>query len=61
MDTTLPGLTSMRTPNPMFMHIHAGIMFPIITPIEPEVRRNTPLETGVLIHARLMALQRYGV
>ena len=61
MDTMLPGLMSMRTPKPMSMHIHAGIMSPIITPIEHEVRRNTPLETSVLVHARLSALQGDGV
>ena len=53
MDTTLPGLMSMP--------IHLGIMFPIITPIEREVRHTTPLAIGVLIHARLRALHRGGV
>ena len=49
MDTTLPGLMSMRTLEPMSMHIHADIMSPIITPIEREMRRHTPREAGVLI------------
>ncbi len=48
-------------PRPMFMHIHLGIMSPIITPIEREVRRNTPLQTGVLVHACLSALHGGGV
>jgi hypothetical protein len=61
MDTTLPGLMSMPILDPMSMPIHLGIMFPIITPIEREVRRNTPLAIGVLIHARLRALHRGGV
>jgi hypothetical protein len=62
MDTTLPGLMSMPILDPMSMPIHLGIMFPTITPIEREVRRNSiPLAIGVLIHARLRALHRGGV
>jgi hypothetical protein len=43
------------------MPIRLGIMSPIITPIEREVRRNTPLETNLLVHARLRALHGGGV
>ena len=57
MDTTLPGLTSMRTLDPMSMRIHTGIIAPIITPTDWEVRRNTLPETDLLIHERLIALQ----
>ena len=56
MATTLPGRMSMHTPAPMYMHIHPGIMSPIIILIEREVRRHTPLETGVLAHACFSAL-----
>lgn len=48
MDTTLQGLMSMHIRASMCIHIHAGIMSPIITPIEREMRRHTPLEAGVL-------------
>ena len=61
MDTTLPGLMSMPILDPMSMPIHLGIMSPIITPIEREVRRNTPLETGVFVPARLSTLHGGGV
>jgi hypothetical protein len=61
MDTTLPGLMSMPILAPTFMPIRLGIMSPIITPIEREVRRNTPLETSILVHARLRALHGSGV
>jgi len=57
MDTTLPGLMCMYTPEPMSMRIHTGIMAPIITPTDWEVRRNTLPETDLLIHERLIALQ----
>jgi hypothetical protein len=43
------------------MPIHLGIMFPIITPIKREVKRNTPLAIGILIHARLRVLHRGGM
>jgi hypothetical protein len=56
MHTTLPDLMSMRTREPMSMRIHTGIIAPIITPIDWEVRRNAPPETGVLVYARLSAL-----
>ncbi len=61
MDTTLPGLMFMHTPEPMSMRIHTGIIAPIITPIDWEVRRNTPPETIILVHARLSALPGGGV
>jgi chromatin remodeling complex protein RSC6 len=61
MDTTLPGLMSMPILDPMSMPILLGIIFPIITPIEREVKRNTPLETSILVHARLRALHGSGV
>jgi len=61
MDTTLPGLMSMPILAPMSMPIHLGIIFPTITPIEREVKRNTPLETSILVHARLRALHGSGV
>ena len=57
MDTTLPGHTSMRTLDPMSMRIHTGIMAPIITPIDWEVRRTKPPATCILVHERLIALQ----
>ena len=53
MDTTLPGLTSMRTLDPMSMRIHTGIIAPIITPIDGEVRRTKPPETDMLAYERL--------
>ena len=53
----LPGLMFMPTPEPMSMRIHAGIIAPIITPIDWEVRRTKPPETDILIHACLIALQ----
>ena len=56
MATTLPDLTSMRTLHPMFMRIHTGIIVPIITPIDWEVRHNQRLETAILVHAHLMPL-----
>ena len=34
MDTTLPGLMCMHTPEPMSMRIHTGIIVLIITPID---------------------------
>jgi hypothetical protein len=34
MDTTLPGLMCMPTPEPMSMRIHTGIIVLIITPID---------------------------
>lgn len=61
MDTTLPGLMFMHTREPMSMRIHTGIIAPIITPIDWEVRRNTPPETIILVHARLSALPGGGV
>jgi hypothetical protein len=57
MGTTLPGLTSMRTLDPMSMRIHTGIIAPIITPIDGKVRRTKPPETDILAHERLSALQ----
>jgi hypothetical protein len=57
MDTTLPDLTSMRTLDPMSMRIHTGIIAPIITPIDWEVRHNQRLETDILVHERLIAPQ----
>jgi hypothetical protein len=56
MDTTLPGLMYMHTPEPMFMRIHTGIIAPIITPIDWKVRHNQRLETDLLVHARLITL-----
>ena len=56
MDTTLPGLMYMPTPALMSMHIHTGIIAPIITPIDWEVRHNQWLETDILVHARLIPL-----
>ena len=47
----------MRTLDPTSMRIHTGIMAPIITPTDWEVRRNTLPETDLLIHERLIALQ----
>ena len=61
MHTTLPGLMPMPILDPMSMPIHLGIMSPIITPIEGEVRHTTPLAIGVFIHARLRALHGGGV
>ena len=61
MDTMLPGLMCMHTPQPMSMRIHAGIIAPIITPIDGEVRRNKPPATDILVHKRLSALQGGGV
>ena len=61
MDTTLPDLMSMRTREPMSMRIHTGIIAPIITPIDWEVRRNTPPETAVLVRGCLSALPGGGV
>ena len=56
MDTTLPGLMCMHTPEPMSMRIHTGIIAPIITPIDGEVRHNQRLETDILVRARLLTL-----
>jgi hypothetical protein len=39
------------------MRIHTGIMAPIITPIDWEVRRTKPPDTYILVHERLIALQ----
>lgn len=61
MDTTLPGLTSMRTLDPMSMCIHTVIMAPTITPINGYMDHNKLQEAGIFVYARLMALQRYGV
>ena len=47
----------MRTLDPMSMRIHTGIIAPIITPIDWEVRHNQRLETDILVHERLIALQ----
>ena len=60
MGTMLPGLMCMHTPDPMSMRIHTGIMVPIITPIDGEVRHTKPLETDILAHERLSALQGDG-
>jgi hypothetical protein len=57
MGTMLPGLMCMPTPEPMSMHIHAGIIAPIITPIDGEVRRSKLPETDLLVRERLIALQ----
>ena len=56
MDTTLPGHTSMRTLDPMSMRIHTGIIAPISTPIDWEVRHNQRLESDILVHERLITL-----
>jgi hypothetical protein len=56
MDTTLPGLMFMHTPEPMSMRIHANITAPIITPIDWEVKHNQRLETDILVHERLITL-----
>ena len=61
MDTTLPGLMPMRILDPMSTSIPTGIMPPIITPIDWEVRRNKAPETGILVHACLSALPKGGV
>ncbi len=65
MDTTLPGLMFMHTREPMSMRIHTGIIAPIITPIitpiDWEMRRNTLLETAVLVRVCLSALPGGGV
>ena len=57
MDTMLRGLTSMRTLDPMSMHIHTGIMAPIITPIDWEARRTKLPATCILVHECLIAFQ----
>ena len=57
MDTTLPGLMCMPTPEPMSMRIHTGIMAPIITPIDWEARRTKPPATCILVHECLIAFQ----
>ena len=58
---TLPGLTSMRTLDPMSMRIHTGIIAPIITPIDGEVGHHKLLATAGLVRGCLSALQRCGV
>ena len=61
MGTMLPGLMCMHTPDPMSMHIHPGIIAPIITPIDGEVGHHELPETAGLVHGCLSALQRCGV
>ena len=61
MGTMLPDLMCMPPPEPMSMRIHAGIIAPIITLIDGEVRRNKPPATDILVHKRLSALQGGGV
>ena len=50
----------MRTLDPMSMRIHTGIIALTITPIDGEVRHTKPLETDILAHERLSALQGDG-
>ena len=60
MGTMLPGLMCMHTPDPMSMHIHPGIIAPIITPIDGEVGHHGLLETAGPVHGCLIAFQRCG-
>src|SRR5437660_12853405 len=72
MGTMLPGLMSMHIPDPMSIHIHPGIIDPIITPIDGEVGHRklwklldssvaaSSLSTGVVCNVRAQELEKSG-